>query len=106
MISFFARHPTAANLLMLVLVLLGTLALPRLQRETYPEFEPSFIRVTASYPGAPTELMDSTVVQRVEDEMAKKSLQMLARWERQHEKLFKSMHDRAFEEYASMPWGG
>jgi len=44
--------------------------------------------------------------QRVEDEMAKKSLQMLARWERQHEKLFKSMHDRAFEEYASMPWGG
>ncbi len=44
--------------------------------------------------------------QRVEDEMAAKSLQMLARWERQHEKLFKSMHDRAFEEYASMPWGG
>jgi len=43
---------------------------------------------------------------RVEEEMAKKSLQMLARWERQHEALFKSMHDRAFEEYASMPWGG
>ncbi|MFN2225210.1 MAG: ferritin-like domain-containing protein [Anaerolineae bacterium] len=43
---------------------------------------------------------------RVEDETAKTSLQMLARWERQHEKLFKAMHDRAFEEYASMPWGG
>jgi rubrerythrin len=43
---------------------------------------------------------------QVEDETAKKSLQMLARWERQHEKLFKAMHDRAFEEYASMPWGG
>ena len=43
---------------------------------------------------------------RVEDDTAKKSLQMLARWERQHEKLFKAMHDRAFEEYASMPWGG
>lgn len=43
---------------------------------------------------------------RVEDETAKESLQMLARWERQHEKLFKTMHDRAFEEYASMPWGG
>jgi rubrerythrin len=47
-----------------------------------------------------------TSSQRVEDEMAKKSLEMLARWERQHEKLFKGMHDRAFEEYASMPWGG
>jgi rubrerythrin len=43
---------------------------------------------------------------KVEDDIAKKSLQMLARWERQHEKLFKSMHDKAFEEYASMPWGG
>jgi rubrerythrin len=43
---------------------------------------------------------------RVEDETARKSLQMLARWERQHEKLFKAMHDRAFEEYAAMPWGG
>jgi len=31
---------------------------------------------------------------------------MLARWERQHETLFKATHDRAFEEYASMPWGG
>jgi rubrerythrin len=43
---------------------------------------------------------------RVEDETAQKSLAMLGRWERQHEKLFKKMHDRAFEEYASMPWGG
>jgi len=43
---------------------------------------------------------------RVEDPTAKKSLEMLARWERQHEKLFKSLHDRAFEEYAQMPWGG
>lgn len=43
---------------------------------------------------------------KVEDEIARKSLQMLARWERQHEKLFKAMHDKAFEEYASMPWGG
>ena len=43
---------------------------------------------------------------KVQDPVAKKSLQMLGRWERQHEKLFKMMHDRAFEEYAQMPWGG
>jgi rubrerythrin len=43
---------------------------------------------------------------KTEDDTAKKSLAMLARWERQHEKLFKRLHDRAFEEYASMPWGG
>ncbi len=43
---------------------------------------------------------------RVQDAAAQKSLQMLAGWERQHEKLFKTLHDRAFEEYAQMPWGG
>jgi len=43
---------------------------------------------------------------RVDDAIAKQSLQMLARWERKHEELFKAMHDRAFEEYAQMPWGG
>jgi len=37
---------------------------------------------------------------------AQKVLQMLARWERTHEMLFKKMHDKAFEEYAQMPWGG
>ena len=33
-------------------------------------------------------------------------LKMLASWERGHERLFKQMHDRAFEQYAQMPWGG
>jgi len=27
-------------------------------------------------------------------------------WERGHEALFKQLHDKAFEEYAQMPWGG
>lgn len=44
--------------------------------------------------------------ERVEDEKARESLKMLARWERGHEKLFKEMHDKAFEAYAGMPWGG
>ena len=43
---------------------------------------------------------------RVDDEKARESLKMLARWERGHEKLFKEMHDKAFEAYAGMPWGG
>jgi len=43
---------------------------------------------------------------RVDNENAKEALGMLARWERGHERLFKEMHDQAFEEYAGMPWGG
>lgn len=30
----------------------------------------------------------------------------LAHWEHSHENLFKQMHDKAFEDYANMPWGG
>jgi rubrerythrin len=37
---------------------------------------------------------------------ARKVLEMLAEWERGHERLFKGLHDMAFEEYAAMPWGG
>ena len=37
---------------------------------------------------------------------AKQVLEMLAQWERGHEALFKAMHDKAFEQYAQMPWGG
>ncbi|GAB4428812.1 MAG: hypothetical protein Kow002_17580 [Anaerolineales bacterium] len=37
---------------------------------------------------------------------AKIILEFLARWESGHERLFKRMHDEAFERYAEMPWGG
>ena len=37
---------------------------------------------------------------------AREVLALLARWERGHERLFKRLHDTAFEEYADMPWGG
>ena len=37
---------------------------------------------------------------------ARQVLTRLAKWERGHERLFKRLHDTAFEEYAQMPWGG
>jgi len=43
--------------------------------------------------------------QRAEGE-ARAALEILARWERGHEAFFKQIHDKAFEEYAQMPWGG
>jgi len=38
--------------------------------------------------------------------VTKDVLEMLSRWERGHEELFKMMHDKAFEQYSQMPWGG
>ncbi|MBN1771382.1 MAG: ferritin family protein [Deltaproteobacteria bacterium] len=37
---------------------------------------------------------------------AREVLEMLARWETGHAELFKSIHDKAFEEYSGMAWGG
>ena len=44
--------------------------------------------------------------QKVAEGTEKQALIMLASWERTHERLFKRLHDKAFESYAEMPWGG
>jgi rubrerythrin len=46
-----------------------------------------------------------TAASKTEGE-ARQALSMLANWERGHERLFKMMHDKAFEMYSDMPWGG
>ena len=52
MIRLFAGHPTAANILMFAFLGLGLLALPGLQRDTFPLTPPSEVSVRITYPGA------------------------------------------------------
>jgi len=37
---------------------------------------------------------------------AQVAFMQLAKWERGHEAFFKELHDKVFEEYTQMPWGG
>ncbi|MCG8448746.1 MAG: efflux RND transporter permease subunit, partial [Pirellulales bacterium] len=67
MIRFFGEHPTAANLLMAIFVVLGVLSLPSMRRETFPDTTPSEVEVRVPYPGATAEEVEETVCQRVED---------------------------------------
>ncbi|MDD1781647.1 efflux RND transporter permease subunit [Enterovibrio sp. ZSDZ35] len=67
MIRFFARHPTAANLLMLTLILLGLTALPQLKRETFPEFAPPYILASVAYPGASPEQVEQNICLLMEE---------------------------------------
>jgi multidrug efflux pump subunit AcrB len=67
MIRFFAAHPTAANLLMLIFLGAGTLALPTLQRETFPRIEPRRVEVQVPYPGARAETVEDAICLRIED---------------------------------------
>ncbi|MGI9428884.1 MAG: efflux RND transporter permease subunit, partial [Bythopirellula sp.] len=67
MIRFFARHPTAANLLMIALVVIGFLSVGQLQRETFPDITPSEVQVRVIYPGATAEEVEEAICQRIED---------------------------------------
>lgn len=53
MIKFFSRHPTAANLLMLGLLVLGFTSLSTIKRETFPEYDPPYIMAGIAYPALP-----------------------------------------------------
>lgn len=67
MIRFFAFHPTAANLLMVMLFALGIVGLPNLQRETFPDFSADRVQVRIPYPGASAEDVEEAVCRRIED---------------------------------------
>ncbi|WP_404308295.1 efflux RND transporter permease subunit [Neorhodopirellula lusitana] len=67
MIDRFARHPTLANLLMLLFIIAGLFALPKLERETFPEFSATEIQIRVLYLGATAEEVEEAVCQRVED---------------------------------------
>jgi multidrug efflux pump subunit AcrB len=67
MIDFFVRHPTAANLLLVFLSLLGLTALPGLQRETFPDFAADQLQIKVVYPGASAEDVEEAICQRLED---------------------------------------
>ena len=67
MIEYFARHPTAANLLMIGLVAMGLLTVSELRRETFPDITPSEVQVRVIYPGATAEEVEEAVCQRIED---------------------------------------
>ena len=67
MIRWFAEHPTAANLSMVAIILLGLVALPDLQRETFPAIDNDKVSIKAIYPGATAAEVEDAICRRIED---------------------------------------
>lgn len=67
MIRYFAAHPTAANLLLLLIIAAGVLAAPTLQRETFPRFIGNEVGIEVEYPGAGAGDVEDAVCARLED---------------------------------------
>ncbi|MCL4765492.1 MAG: efflux RND transporter permease subunit [Hyphomicrobiaceae bacterium] len=65
MIRWFAAHPTAANLLFLLIVAAGLFAAPTLKRETFPDYQAKQVEVEVAYRGATAADVEDAVCRRL-----------------------------------------
>jgi multidrug efflux pump subunit AcrB len=68
-IGLFASHRTAANLLMAIMLIVGTVSLLRMNTQFFPDFGLDFVRVSVAWPGASAEDVDSNIIQAIEPEV-------------------------------------
>src|SRR6266700_6246719 len=66
---FFIDRPIFASVLSIVFVILGAVAFFRLPIAQYPEIAPPIINVAGQYPGASAEVVASTVVAPIEEQI-------------------------------------
>jgi hydrophobe/amphiphile efflux-1 (HAE1) family protein len=66
---FFIDRPIFASVLSIVFVILGAVAFSRLPVAQYPEIAPPIINVTGQYPGASADVVASTVVAPIEEQI-------------------------------------
>lgn len=62
----FIKRPRLASVISIVIVLAGLLALIGMPVEQYPNIAPPSVSVTAVYPGASSDVVESTVAQQIE----------------------------------------
>ena len=66
---FFIDRPIFAAVISIIIVILGGVSFSRLPVAQYPEIAPPTINVTGQYPGANAEIVASTVVSPIEDQI-------------------------------------
>ncbi len=67
MIRYFVSHPTAANILMLAIIAVGLVALPNLNKETFPKIDLNQVQVSVAYPGASPSDVEEGICNPLED---------------------------------------
>ena len=63
LLSYFARHKTAANLLLVVLIVAGIAAFPRMRAQFFPDVIIDSVSVSVAWDGAGAEDVDRAIVQ-------------------------------------------
>ncbi len=68
-IGIFARHPVAANLVMIIMLLSGALALSSLNTQFFPTFDIQVVTVRVVWPGATAEDVEKSITIPLEQEL-------------------------------------
>ncbi|MCA8927406.1 MAG: efflux RND transporter permease subunit [Alphaproteobacteria bacterium] len=68
-LSFFARHRTAANLVMIIMLLAGGIGLARMNTQFFPNFGIDMVVTTVQWPGASAADVDANIVQPIDREV-------------------------------------
>ena len=66
LLSYFVRHKTAANLLLVVLLVIGIAASPRMRAQFFPDVIIENVSVSVAWEGAGAEDVDAAIVQVLE----------------------------------------
>ena len=73
-LSYFTRHRTAANLLLVILLAAGMTAVPRMRAQFFPDIVSDSIDVSVRWDGAGAEDIDTAIVQLLEPALLVKKM--------------------------------
>ena len=68
-VSLFARHPNAANLLMVLMIIFGIFAIARINTQFFPTVDREQVTVTVAWTGASAEDIEKNVIELIEPEV-------------------------------------
>jgi len=70
MIAWWANNPVASNLLMFGILLAGVLGFFAMERETFPSFKPSQVKIEFVWPGAAPQEVEEQIIVRMEEALS------------------------------------
>ena len=68
-VSLFARHPNAANLLMVLMIIFGIYAIGKINTQFFPTVERQEVRISVKWSGASAEDVERNIIQIIEPEV-------------------------------------
>jgi len=69
LLAIFARHPTACNLVMAIMLVAGVAGLWRMNTQFFPDFGIDIVTVNVDWDGASADDVDRSIVQAIESEV-------------------------------------